>query len=114
MLMQLLRIKNPLEGIPKPQLMADVKAFADEFKLQDIIPLLEKGALVAQNPASIGSLEELDDADRSHLSRETTHRWHHPKTLYFTIFMNSIAAAIQGWDQTGTRSECGSHEVVLT
>ena len=31
-----------------------------------------------------------------------THRWRHPRILYFTIILNSIAAAIQGWDQTGS------------
>lgn len=33
---------------------------------------------------------------------ERDHRWHHPKILYFTVILNSIAAAIQGWDQTGS------------
>jgi hypothetical protein len=32
---------------------------------------------------------------------EATRRWAQTRTLYFTIFLNSIAAAIQGWDQTG-------------
>jgi len=36
------------------------------------------------------------------LREEVTHRWKHPKTLYFTIILNSIAAAIQGWDQEGS------------
>lgn len=30
--------------------MADVEAFAQEVGLEDEIPLLKKGALVAQNP----------------------------------------------------------------
>jgi hypothetical protein len=57
--------------------------------------------LVAQNPTQIDSITELDDADREALLIERTRRWHHPKMLYFTIILNSIAAAIQGWDQTG-------------
>jgi hypothetical protein len=35
------------------------------------------------------------------LREEVTHRWKHPWALYFTIILNSIAAAIQGWDQEG-------------
>jgi hypothetical protein len=35
------------------------------------------------------------------LREEVTHRWKHPRILYYTIILNSIAAAIQGWDQTG-------------
>ena len=95
------RIRNPLVGIPKAQLFEDVDNFAREYGLEDIQPLLRKGALVAQNPLGIDSIAELDDADREDLAIEVTHRWRHPKTLYFTIVLNSIAAAIQGWDQTG-------------
>ena len=76
--------------------MADVEHFARTNDLVDLMPLLQKGALVAQNPGAIGEIEELDDNDRSTLSRETTNRWDHPRTLYLTIFLNSIAAAIQG------------------
>jgi len=95
------RIKNPLHGIPKAQLLEDVENFANEYGLIDILPLLQKGALVAQNPAGVDQIAELDDADREALLIERTRRWHHPKMLYFTIILNSIAAAIQGWDQTG-------------
>lgn len=76
-------------------------AFATEFGLQDIRESLIKGALVAQNPLGIDRITELDDDDRRVLSEEVTHKWRHPRILYFTIILNSIAAAIQGWDQTG-------------
>ncbi|EED18210.1 MFS sugar transporter, putative [Talaromyces stipitatus ATCC 10500] len=95
-------IKNPLVGIPKSQLMVDVEAYADHYQLNGILPLLKKGALVAQNPRGIENIEELDEADRQALRQEVTHRWKQPKTLYFTILLNSIAAAIQGWDQEGS------------
>jgi len=78
-----------------------VDAFATEFGLQDIRESLIKGALVAQNPLGIDRITELDDDDRRVLSEEVTHKWRHPRILYFTIILNSIAAAIQGWDQTG-------------
>lgn len=47
-------------------------------------------------------LEELDESERVALREERTNRFKQPKILYFTIIMNSIAAAIQGWDQTGS------------
>ena len=78
-----------------------MESFADEFQLTEILPLLKKGALVAQSPHDIDHIDELDDEDRRVLREETSHKWRHPKTLYFTIVLNSIAAAIQGWDQTG-------------
>lgn len=90
------RIRNPLLGIPKHQLLQNVETFAATHGLSDILPVLTKGALVAQSPHHADKIVELDDADRAVLSEEVTHRWKHPKALYFTIVLNSIAAAIQG------------------
>ncbi|KAJ5685361.1 hypothetical protein N7536_007980 [Penicillium majusculum] len=95
-------IKNPLAGIPHGQLMANVTAYATEYDLQDILPLLKKGAMVAQSPAGIEGISELDDDDRRVLYEENTRRWKHPFALYYTVVLNSISAAIQGWDQTGS------------
>ncbi|KAF1847929.1 D-xylose-proton symporter [Cucurbitaria berberidis CBS 394.84] len=95
-------LRNPLADIPREQLLLDVKSFAKENQLEDVEPLLVKGALVAQSPALFEELEELDDADRLAIREEITHRFKLPRTLYFTIILNSIAAAIQGWDQTGS------------
>lgn len=88
-------------GIPKSQLLSDVDDFATRYDLQDIKPLLIKGALIAQAPSHVDKIVELDDEDRRVIVEEVTHKWRHPKALYFTIFLNSVAAAIQGWDQTG-------------
>jgi hypothetical protein len=95
------RIKNPLLGIPKDQLFADIDEFANANGLEHMIPIIQKGALIAQNPFGIDHIGELDESDRAIINREQTHRWSHPRILYFTIILNSIAAAVQGWDQTG-------------
>jgi len=96
-------IKNPLVGISQTQLLADVEDFAQKYGFSgDEIGLLRKGALVARNPADFENIPELDDNDRLALREEVTRRWKHPLALYFTIILNSIAAAIQGWDQTGS------------
>lgn len=57
---------------------------------------------VAQEPAAYESLDLLDDEDRSVIQHEYAHKWSHPLTLYVTIFLCSIGAATQGWDQTGS------------
>jgi len=95
-------VKNPLVGIPRDQLMADVDDFATKYGMTDTLPLLRKGALVAQSPARYETMPELDDGERDALRTEVTNKWRHPRMLYFTIILNSIAAAIQGWDQTGS------------
>jgi sugar porter (SP) family MFS transporter len=96
-------IRNPLTGIPREQLLEDVTTWQQAKGLPaDILPLLKKGALVAQNPALFESLDDIDEDEKQALREEVTHRWKHPWPLYYTIFLNSIAAAIQGWDQTGS------------
>ncbi|KAJ7291220.1 hypothetical protein C8J57DRAFT_1429735 [Mycena rebaudengoi] len=97
------RIQNPLHGIAHDVLLARVATFAKEKELEHILPLLEKGALVAQNPSGFEKLEILDDADRE---------WSHPRALYYSIILCSVAAACafkaltvyitRGWDQTGS------------
>ena len=84
--------------------MRDVDQFAAANGLEDILPLLQKGALAAQSPHpdQLANIVELDATEVESLQTEVTHRWRQPKLLYFTIILNSIAAAIQGWDQTGS------------
>ncbi|KAL1869994.1 hypothetical protein VTK73DRAFT_2837 [Phialemonium thermophilum] len=107
-------IRNPLRGIPRDKLLADVARFQQEKGLpEDILPLLQKGALVAQDPAGFEHLDVLDEDDRRALREEVTHRWKHPWALYYTIALNSIAAAIQGWDQTGSNGANLAYPVAL-
>ena len=78
--------------------MEDVETYAKDNNLEDILPLLKKGALVAQSPSGVETINELDDQERESFRDEILHRWRQPKILYFTIVLNSIAAAIQGWE----------------
>ncbi|KAF8063601.1 hypothetical protein FPV67DRAFT_1672617 [Lyophyllum atratum] len=96
------KIQNPLYGIPKETLLGQVEAFAREQGMEDILPILKKGALLAQNPRDFETMPELDEADRETIRRETTHKWSQPRDLYMTVIICSLAAAVQGWDQTGS------------
>ena len=93
--LSLYRIKNPLAGVPKAQLLSDVEQFAEERDMTDILVFLKKGALVAQDPPSFETIEELDENDKIPLRREVTHRWSQPRVLYLTIALCSIGAAVQ-------------------
>ncbi|KAI1128012.1 sugar transporter-domain-containing protein [Nemania abortiva] len=99
------KIRNPLAGIPREQLLADVEEFAHGNGLDEYVGLLRKGALVAQDPTcfeDIQGAEALDEAEIYALKREVTHKWSVPRTLYLTIITCSIGAAVQGWDQEGS------------
>ncbi|KAH7081556.1 hypothetical protein BKA63DRAFT_462749 [Paraphoma chrysanthemicola] len=95
-------IQNPLTGLAKDALLADVEQYVHENGLNDALPYFVKGALVAQSPDRFETITELDADDHHVLMIEKEHRWRHPKALYLTILLNSISAAIQGWDQTGS------------
>jgi hypothetical protein len=77
--------------------MRDVEHFAREHDLEDIVGHLKKGALVAQDPTGFENIEMLVEEDKEHLRYERTHKWKHPLSLYTTIIVCSIGAAVQGW-----------------
>ncbi|KAJ8077023.1 hypothetical protein PM082_001446 [Marasmius tenuissimus] len=96
------KIQNPLYGIRKEKLLTQVEEFCRERGFEQDIELFKKGALVAQNPKTYEEIPELDEEDREHLRREVTHKWSQPRDLYYTVVLCSLAAAVQGWDQTGS------------
>ncbi|KAK2757377.1 hypothetical protein FQN53_008449, partial [Emmonsiellopsis sp. PD_33] len=114
------KIKNPLANIPKGTLMRDVAEFSDQHGLNDILPTLQKGALIAKDPPNFENIEGITDDEVDAIRNEVLHKWRQPRPLYFTIILCSIGAAVQyvssppqyyhssaltlprGWDQTGS------------
>ncbi|KAJ0165784.1 putative metabolite transport protein YwtG [Colletotrichum tanaceti] len=96
------RLGNPLKDIPRDRLKAEASLFAVSLGWPSDIGLFQKAALVAQSPTAFEDIPELTEDDRSVLRNEVEHCWRHPFALYLTIAMNSISAAVQGWDQTGS------------
>jgi sugar porter (SP) family MFS transporter len=94
-----IKLSNPLQGIPRDQLMSDVEVFAKERGLTHILPDLQKGALVAQDPQAYNRLDDFTEEDRQILSDEVNHKWKQTKTLYYMVIMSSLAAAVQGMDE---------------
>lgn len=99
-----IRAQNILSHFTRSELLADVDAFAREKGLEDDLGDLRRGALIAQRPTDWENIHglELSQHEADTLRREKTHRWSHPKWMYLTIFLCSIGAATQGWDQTGS------------
>ncbi|KAJ5986460.1 Major facilitator superfamily domain general substrate transporter [Penicillium sp. IBT 35674x] len=106
-------IPNPFEGIPHDQLMSNVQEYAELHGLQDILPTLRKGALAGQDPIAARTSPLLNGQEHEILHVEANHRWRQPWALYYTIILNSIAAAIQGWDQTGSNGANLTFDVVF-
>ncbi|KIV87955.1 hypothetical protein PV10_09233 [Exophiala mesophila] len=96
------KIKNPLAHLSNEQVIKDVEEFAKENGFQDLTGLLVRGALVAKDPPAFESVPDLTEPEKEAIRNEVLHKWRQPKSLYFTIILCSIGAAVQGWDQTGS------------
>ncbi|QRV82699.1 Sugar (and other) transporter [Ceratobasidium sp. AG-Ba] len=96
------KLANPLAGITHAKLEEQALAFAHSHGLSAEADLIRKGALVAQDPLAFDSLSQLSESDKAELRREQTHRWDQPKTLYYLVALCSMAAAVQGMDETVT------------
>lgn len=60
--------------LSKDDLLRDVDQCAREHELNDILPLLWKGALTAQKPDDFEEILELDETDRQVLRHEKIHQ----------------------------------------
>lgn len=94
------KLKNPLAGFTREELMTDVERFAAEKELEDILPILKKGAYIAQDPKSFEQVEDLNPNERDWFRMEKTHRWKQPWMMYFMTVLCAGSAIVQGMDQT--------------
>ncbi|KAJ3713395.1 hypothetical protein F5878DRAFT_396322 [Lentinula raphanica] len=94
------KLANPLAHISHEQLMEDAKVFAETHGLEDLVVEFQKGALVAQDPSRFEDLTQLDEEDKAVLKRELTHKWDQPYMLYYLVILCSMAAAVQGMDES--------------
>ncbi|KAK5047200.1 hypothetical protein LTR84_006722 [Exophiala bonariae] len=96
------KIKNPLAHLSNEEVIRNVEDFAKNNDFNDMAPLLVKGALVAKDPPAFESVPGLTEDEKEAIRNEVLHKWRQPRSLYFTIILCSIGAAVQGWDQTGS------------
>ncbi|OAQ70921.2 sugar porter (SP) family MFS transporter [Pochonia chlamydosporia 170] len=96
-------LRNPLVGMTRDQLLADVDAFVEEKGLTDNRDDFRKGALIAQVMNTKDGFEHIDilnEEEKSILRREVTNRWSQPFMLYFLCTLCAGSAIVQGMDQT--------------
>ncbi|PLN74730.1 putative MFS myo-inositol transporter [Aspergillus taichungensis] len=105
------RPKNPLAELTQEELFRDVEQFAHEKELSDILDLLKKGSLIAQDPRRFEELPELQEEEKVVLRREKTHRWSQPFMMYFMTILCAGSAIVQGMDQTAVN---GAQEYYFT
>ncbi|KAF5663737.1 myo-inositol transporter [Fusarium heterosporum] len=96
-------LRNPLAGMTREQILADVDAFVVSKGLEEHREDFRKGALVAQvnnQPGCFEKLEILTEDEKDVLRKEETSRWHQPFALYFLCTLCAGSAIVQGMDQT--------------
>ena len=76
------KLRNPLHGIPRDRLFADVERLAQEKGLMEHVELLKKGAVLAQDQSGF-EVMDLTEEEKVILRREKTHRWSQPFMMYF-------------------------------
>ena len=94
------KIENPLAHVPRDKLLEDIEIFCQQHDLTDDFEMFRKAALVAQRPHAYQEMSELTDVEKNALEREHTHRWDQPWMLYWLVSMSSMAAAVQGMDES--------------
>lgn len=60
-----------------------------------LTPSLIKGAFVAKDPPAFESVEGLTEDEKEAIRNEVLHKWRQPRSLYFTIILCSVGAAVQ-------------------
>ncbi|KAK9458184.1 hypothetical protein V1511DRAFT_491971 [Dipodascopsis uninucleata] len=92
---------NPLARLPVEEVINDAAAYAETVGLGEYTEYFKKGAVVARNPKVNGvGLPLLDEQDVSDLTHESEHKWSQNFTLYGLVVLCSMAAAVQGMDET--------------
>ncbi|GAA5849288.1 hypothetical protein JCM8547_006504 [Rhodosporidiobolus lusitaniae] len=95
-------LDNPLAGISLDRLEQMGRAFAREKGLEQYEMEFAKGAQAAQDPLAYETLPLLSPEDKEVFAREVSHKWDHPTQLYAVIIACSMAAAVQGMDESVT------------
>lgn len=92
------KLANPLGDLTDQEVMDNAAAFAAANNLP--VEAFRKGGLVAKRPNAFEKMSILTEDDKAKLRREITHPYSQTKTLYNLVIACSVAAAVQGMDES--------------
>lgn len=95
-------MRNPLVGLSYQEIERDVRTFVTTKGLEEYYEVFLKGALCAQLQGTdeFHSISSLSNDDRAMLTQERQHKWRQPFMLYWLAICCSVAAAVQGADES--------------
>ncbi|PVH15862.1 uncharacterized protein CXQ87_003719 [Candidozyma duobushaemuli] len=89
---------NVLAHYTEAETMKMGKEYAAEYNLDE--DLFARAAALARCPADFANMDFLTDSEKEQLTLEVTKKWHIPRKLVEVIALGSMAAAVQGMDQS--------------
>src|ERR1700761_7229865 len=91
---------QPLRTLSSEASSGDVEDFTSAHGLDDELELFRRASQLLHDDGDSERVNTTSIEQRAFL-RESTHKWHQPRLLYFVIFVCSLGAIDQGWAQTG-------------
>ena len=92
------KLANPLGDLTDEEAMNNAAAFARDNDLDEDV--FRKGGLLAKRPQGFEHMKILNEEDKERLRHEISHRYDQPWILYNLVSACSIAAAVQGMDES--------------
>ncbi|WWD16093.1 hypothetical protein CI109_100518 [Kwoniella shandongensis] len=92
------RLANPLGDLSDEEVMENAAAFAAANNLP--VEAFRKGGLVAKRPNGFEKMAILSEQDKEKLRHEISHKYDQPWVLYNLVIACSVAAAVQGMDES--------------
>ncbi|CUM62643.1 uncharacterized protein PRCAT00000197001 [Priceomyces carsonii] len=89
---------NILSQYTEKQVMQMGRNYATKHDLDP--ELFARAAALARSPNAFNSMEFLTDKEKEGLHKEVTNKWHVPPKLFLVIALGSLAAAVQGMDES--------------
>lgn len=89
---------NVLSQYSEPQVMQMGRNYALKHHLD--VDLFARAAALARAPLDFNNMEFLSEDEKAQLHLEVTKKWHIPRKLVMVIALGSMAAAVQGMDQS--------------
>lgn len=89
---------NILTQYTEEQVMLMGRNYAVKYGLDP--DLFARAAAVARAPSEFNSMDFLSEEEKQSLHKEYTHRWNMPRRLIHVIALGSMAAAVQGMDES--------------
>lgn len=92
------RLANPLGDLSDEECMAKAADFAKAHNLP--VEAFTKGGLLAKRPTKFEFMKNLTETDKETLRAEVEHPYRQPSILYQLVIACSVAAAVQGMDES--------------